>query len=251
MTAATHPRHPDAVPVDHDVLKHRYVIMRHGFSVPNEARRIVSSMELGSRESYGLTPVGQQQAAKSAVLLANSLLRDESLTPSRPVVIFSSPFSRALQTANIARDTLVKHGVGVQGSVRVCPQLRERFFGDLDGLSDENYARVWAKDAADGDHQTAFNAESCLSVWLRVHQLIQLLEACIPDPSTVILVSHGDTLQITQTAMLRRQGGVDAKAALVPLSSHRSLEPLMQAEWRLVGGPALPDPSLGVRSSKL
>lgn len=220
-------------------LRHRYIIMRHGFSVPNEARRIVSSVELGSRETFGLTSVGKQQAADSAALLVKAL-REES--KSRPVVVLSSPFSRALQTAHIARATLIAGGVRVVGDVQVRLELRERYFGDLDGGSDENYGRVWAKDAADGDTQTSFGAESCLSVWQRVHSLVQTLEAVVKVPSTILLVSHGDTLQITQTALC---------PTVLPLAAHRSLKSLVQAEWRVVGGPAVLKSDGAAAASKL
>eukprot|EP00658_Telonema_sp_P-2_P071224 TRINITY_DN60526_c0_g1_i2.p1 TRINITY_DN60526_c0_g1~~TRINITY_DN60526_c0_g1_i2.p1 ORF type:complete len:102 (+),score=14.53 TRINITY_DN60526_c0_g1_i2:277-582(+) len=65
--------------------------------------------------------------------------------------------------------------------------------------------------------------EPLSSVWGRVSALVEDLEAIVVEPSTIVLVSHGDTLQITQTAFEDK-----------PLSQHRSLTPLQQAEWRIL-----------------
>lgn len=219
-------RHPRAPPVPGQ-LRHQYIIMRHGFSVPNSKKRIVSSVTEGILADNGLTDAGREQARSSAAALV-AFLESHVCTASRPqdVVVASSPFSRAAQTAEILCNALASNALLGDAlrtpKPRIVNELRERYFGVLDGASDDNYKKVWDMDIRNGDAQEAYGAESCLDVWLRVRRLITCMEERLRKPSIVILVSHGDTLQITQT-------GFDAEKAL---ASHRQRQPLQQAEWR-------------------
>lgn len=241
--------------------------MRHGFSVPNERELIVSSLVEGVKAEYGLTEKGRQQARDSAITLLQMLEQQQAMFPIPgegtvatsspaavlggatvvPVVIVSSPFSRARETAQIVANELLLHQQKQQKEekqeqgespnhpkrialwtpeqpVWVDVALRERNFGKFELQSHENYHRVWAEDAANGDEQTAFGAESCASVWSRVRDLIVRLEGSGMPPSVVVLVSHGDTLQMTQTGVNRNWA----------LSTHRQRDHLNQAEWRLL-----------------
>lgn len=261
---APHPRVGALLP---DSLQNKYIIMRHGFSVPNERELIVSSLVEGVKAEYGLTEKGRQQARDSAITLLQMLQQQQQATIPIPaegavatsspaavttVVIVSSPFSRARETAQIVADELLlhqqkqqqqeegekqeqQHGENPNHPKRIAlwtPEqpvwvdvaLRERNFGEFELQSHENYHRVWAEDAANGDEQTAFGAESCASVWSRVRDLIVRLEGSGMPPSVVVLVSHGDTLQMTQTGVNRNWA----------LSTHRQRDHLNQAEWRLL-----------------
>jgi broad specificity phosphatase PhoE len=75
------------------------------------------------------------------------------------LVVLCSPFLRAKETAeivceavNTARNTLLADAKLEDITPIEHFDLRERFFGDLNGKSDERYADVWAEDLKDPDH---------------------------------------------------------------------------------------------------
>ena len=97
--------------------------------------------------------------------------------------------------------------------------MRERYFGDWEGSTTGNYARVWAADEANAG-QTADNVEPVSAVLERTTALITDLERRYSGRD-ILLVSHGDTLQILTAGFLRMDP-----------SRHRSLPPLETAEIR-------------------
>ena len=102
-------------------------------------------------------------------------------------------------------------------------RLRERFFGDFNGKSDVHYQDVWDIDCQDANHNE-FNCESVNSVVKRTSELVLEIDNELEkssQPCKVILVAHGDVLQILQTAFIRKDGSV-----------HRSLEHLETATVR-------------------
>ena len=129
-------------------------------------------------------------------------------------LIVTSDFARARESARIAQGLL-----GTQDDSVVTPKLRERFFGKWDGQHHDNYNSVWAEDAKDGAH-THNAVESTQEVLARTTSLVLDLEAGYTGRN-VLLVSHGDTLQILQTAFER-----------VPPANHRLLPPLRTGEIR-------------------
>ena len=141
-------------------------------------------------------------------------------------------------------------------------RLRERWFGELDGGPDDpaaegsvgGYPAIWAADEVDAAHED-LGVESVLSVVRRasalvaeleslegppllpgsaaeaqyraIHQAADATHASTPAPTGeqrwgVVLVAHGDVLQILQTAFERS----------VPPAQHRSLEHLENAQPR-------------------
>jgi probable phosphoglycerate mutase len=196
-------------------LANRYRVMRHGQSKANEAGVIVSKIENDRRGDYGLSDLGLRQARAAA---------DACGLPAG-TVICSSDFSRARQTAEIVRARLGA------GEVIVTEALRERCFGDLEGSPVASYARVWGADAAGADETGAGHAdgvEPAAAVLDRVTALVADIERRYSGRD-ILLVSHGDTLQILQAGFLR----------LDP-SRHRGLPPLATAEireLRLAGEP--------------
>jgi probable phosphoglycerate mutase len=128
-------------------------------------------------------------------------------------LICSSDFSRARQTAEIVRARL-----GAP-PVLVAAALRERCFGDLEGTATGNYARVWAADEA-GTGDTGGGVEPVAAVLDRATALIADLDGRCAGRD-ILLVSHGDTLQILQAGFLRMDP-----------AAHRRLPPLGVAEIR-------------------
>ena len=177
--------------------------MRHGQSKANVAGIIVSCIENDLRGDYGLSELGRAQALEAA----------QACGLSRGTVIFSSDFSRARQTAEIVRAHLDAP------EVNLATALRERCFGDWEGSATDNYARVWAADETDSD-QVGTGVEAVAAVLDRTTALIVDLERRYSGRH-ILLVSHGDTLQILQGAFLRMSP-----------ARHRRLPALRTAEIR-------------------
>jgi glucosyl-3-phosphoglycerate phosphatase len=199
-----------------DRLANRFSIMRHGQSKANARGIIVSCIANDRRGDYGLSKLGRQQAlaaAQGCGLPGNA-------------VICSSDFARARQTAEIVRAHL-----GAP-EVVLAEALRERCFGDWEGSATGNYARVWAADETN-PFCAGGNVEPAAAVLDRVTAFIVDLERHYSGHE-VLLVSHGDTLQILRAGFLRMNP-----------SQHRSLPELQTAEIRqlcLDGRPPAPAP---------
>jgi broad specificity phosphatase PhoE len=215
-------------------LRHRYFAVRHGFSVPNELKVIVSSLDRGVETQYGLAPKGIDQA----VQLGHSLARQLAQTGDKSrVLMLVSPFSRAQETAQYAANVLRQRLPQLPLEIHTVEDLRERFFGDLELQPDSEYDKVWQEDQR-GEQRSTYGAEHVDSVWRRVAALIRGVEEDVTAPTLVLLVAHGDILQITETAF--RQ---------LPLKDHRSIPHLHQAECREITG--LPQGSAAPHKSKL
>jgi broad specificity phosphatase PhoE len=174
-------------------LRNNYSCMRHGQSKANVANVIVSCIGNDSPDDFGLTDLGRQQALAAA---AGSGLR-------RDTVICSSDFSRASQTAGIVAAAL--GGALGAADVTVTPALRERCFGDWEGTAADNYAIVWAADKANPGHADG-HVEPASAVLSRATAFVITLERRYAGRD-ILLVSHGDTLQILQTGFLRMDPG--------------------------------------------
>jgi len=203
--------------VDH--LANRFSIMRHGQSRANARGIIVSRIENDRRGDYGLSELGRQQAlaaARGCGLPGNT-------------VICSSDFSRARQTAEIVRAYL-----GAP-EVVIAEALRERCFGDWEGSATGNYARVWAADEVNPRYAGG-DVEPAAAVLDRSTAFIVDLERRYSGRD-ILLVSHGDTLQILRAGFLRMNP-----------SQHRSLPELKTAEIRQLRLDARPPARLPFRS---
>ena len=183
-------------------LSNRYSVMRHGQSKANVAGVIVSSVAADLAGDYGLSALGRQQARESA----------ERCGLPADTVIVCSDFARARQTADIARACLGA------AEVTAAAELRERFFGAFDGAPVANYKAVWGADEAGAGQ--APGVEPPAAVLRRAAALVAGLEARYRGRD-VLLVSHGDTLQILQAGF----AGLDPRF-------HRRLPHLETAEVR-------------------
>lgn len=181
-------------------LHNTYVLGRHGRSVANN-QGIISS---GPRafHHHGLSAVGVDEALASSSSQADRL---------RDAIIVASPLSRASATAAIHAEVVgaraLSHDI----------RLRERYFGELDGKSARLYPNVWAEDV---EGRSSFGVEAPERVRDRVVSLIGDLER-EHRGATIVLVSHGDTAQITETWFR----GIEA-------TRHRELTPMQTAELR-------------------
>jgi probable phosphoglycerate mutase len=194
-------------------LANTYHVMRHGESKANQAGVIVSRIETDRGGDWGLSDLGRRQAAAAA--------RASGLPTG--TVICSSDFSRARETAEIVRAHLGAPEVTVTAA------LRERSFGDLEGTPVAGYARVWTADEANAGHSEdghpehghpQHGVEPAGAVLDRATAFVAGLERR-HSGQDILLVSHGDTLQILQAGFLRMDP-----------ARHRALPHLGTAEIR-------------------
>ena len=178
-------------------------LMRHGQSEANVQGRIVGDPVSGV-DRFGLTEYGATQVRES---LGRCRGRLGSVS-----LIVASDFLRTRQTAEIAAESL---GVPLEFDVK----LRERGFGDWEGTGNENYQRVWDRDGVDPTHHQ-WGVESVTDVAERMTVLLQELARRGPL-ERVLIVSHGDPLQIVQSVA---NGG--------DLRRHREGQPIETAEIR-------------------
>lgn len=190
---------------DLERLRNRYFAMRHGRSRANESGLIVSDPAAASNPAWGLTAGTEREITASVERMALDLGRE--------VLVISSDFSRAVETAVIAAALL---GGGVVHRTR---WLRERYFGQFDLGPDLGYRQVWDHDVEGASEQFG-SVEPADAVLSRTTRYVRLLEARF-EGCTFLLVSHGDPLQILQTGFAR----------LGP-SAHRRLPPLRTGEIR-------------------
>ena len=185
-------------------LNNRYFAVRHGNSLANQQGIIVSHPQHGVSE-YGLSETGQLQVIESVD-------RDHHLDAA--TLIVSSDFRRARETSEIIHRQLDSHS-----PLSFDQRLRERDFGELELGPDTAYAAVWQDDEINANNQRRA-VESPNQVMARVSELVSEYESRYSQ-ATVLLVSHGDALQILQTAFAKQDA-----------SKHRRQRHLETAEIR-------------------
>lgn len=122
----------------------KLIIVRHGQSSGNIARdmahdALADRIALTSRDAdVPLSDLGREQARALGLWFAN-LSADM-----RPDVLLSSPYVRALQTAEVFRDS---GGTSAQEKICFDERLREKEFGILDGLTTFGVANVFPEQA--------------------------------------------------------------------------------------------------------
>lgn len=187
-------------------LHNKYFLMRHGESKANVAGIILSHLENGVQEEFTLTQKSEEQVMESVKSAKTEGWLEEN------VIIYSSPFSRCKKTAEIAKEVL-----GVKDGIIIDERLKERHFGDFEKTHNSNYQKVWEADIENPGHKND-NVESAQEVQQRTLSLIDDLEKKYANKK-VLLVSHGDALQILQTGMLQKSPAV-----------HRQLEHINTAQ---------------------
>lgn len=164
----------------------RVFLMRHGPSLANKHGLIVSSLETDDKIDAGLDPCRLDEL-KSRVA---TQLKDLQIA-TKPIVI-ASPFRRTLQTAEIVC------ALTETKKYLISDDLRERYFGAFDGTSDQNYETVWQAES-DLAHLKNLRIESTAEVFTRLFKFIQTTSAQTEQSRDIILVSHGDPINILRT----------------------------------------------------
>lgn len=186
-------------------LRNTYFAQRHGDAFGNERGIIVSDPALGRSKEFGLTETGRNRVETSA--LHYPFLGQKT-------VIVSSDFSRARQSAELTQ------GIIRAESIRISPKLRERYFGIHEGAAHTNYQRIWDDDRINPRHRN-HGGESADDVLERLLSLIFDELEYDYSGEEILLVSHGDPLQILQCWF----EGIDPRC-------HRDIKHLETAEIR-------------------
>ncbi|KAL5858623.1 hypothetical protein ACOSQ3_006081 [Xanthoceras sorbifolium] len=177
-------------------LWNRYWILRHGKSIPNEKGLVVSSLENGTRPEFQLASDGVNQAQLAGELFLKEL--NQNNIPIENVRICYSPFSRTTHTAKVVASVLNLTFDGPQ--CKVMEDLRERYFGPtFELMSHDKYPEIWALDEKD-PFMGPEGGESVNDVASRLAVAMATMESEFQGRS-ILVVSHGDPLQILQTIM--------------------------------------------------
>lgn len=214
-------------------LRASFFALRHGESTANVAR-IVSSDPRIATERHGLSELGQVQA-RNAGRAFELLARRRGWTR---CLVVTSDFTRARETAECVVEALRNsetRALAENSELTIDLRLRERSFGEFEGkASHESYSKVWEKDREDASH-TCYGVEPVVGVLRRgVDLVMELNQASGAAFDAIVLVAHGDTLQILQTAFCR-----------LACRLHRSIPHLPNAILReLVCAPASPPSSV-------
>lgn len=189
-------------PSDH--WRNRYLLMRHGHSQANQQGLIISSPERGINE-FGLSAIGERQLAQAVAEWGWPV----------PTKVVHSDFLRTTQTA-------ARVASAFKLEMAADKRLRERYFGEFDGQADAHYPDVWALDSLNADH-AHHQVEAVSSVAARMSAVMEGLEQQYAG-EIILLVSHGDPLQILLTALAGKS-----------LTTHREQTPLVPASITLYG----------------
>jgi broad specificity phosphatase PhoE len=193
------------------------VLWRHGQTMWNLEHRFQGQTDIP------LDATGEAQADLAARRLATL----------RPAAIYSSDLSRAQQTAApLARLTGVP--------VTLEKDLRERFGGDWEGLSDAEIRERYPAERATWNPP---NGEPTLAVADRVAGALTRIAETLEDGQLAIAVSHGAALRLGMERILGIFTGDIAVLGSLANCSWSVLE-LRGARWRLneYNAGTLPDP---------
>jgi broad specificity phosphatase PhoE len=204
--------------LDTSELQNTFCALRHGRSLANEAKIISSHPEVATIQ-HGLSQVGQDQAEQAGRDVVK-YFKDSEAHSYDGICILTSDYLRAMETALYVAKAVVGADLPLfNDGVVFERRLRERWFGEWDGGSDVHYPDVWKDDAVDSSH-TLRGVESVDSVMDRTTECVLEWDDRL-DNQLVLLVAHGDVLQIVQTAFAKMDG-----------TKHRSLEHLETATLR-------------------
>ncbi|WP_265522123.1 histidine phosphatase family protein [Oerskovia flava] len=194
------------------------VLLRHGRTAYNAAMRLQGQVDIP------LDGVGEWQAEQGANALRSA---------HRPARIVASDLSRAHATAAYyARAT----GVDVVPDAR----LRERGFGEWEGLTGAELAERWPEEYAAwrrGEEPTRAGAELKVDVAARMVEAVTEHAQELGTDDTLVVVSHGAAITLAITALLgldpARWRGISGLHNVHWSHLHRS-GPSAEPAWRVV-----------------
>jgi len=180
--------------IDPQSLCNTYFAVRHGEAHSNLAGVLCSSGSEGA--GAALTPKGVTQIRQGAHEFAQRYLTEA--TQCERVVIFSSPLSRAFESAKLIREILEKK-FGVEISLTPHAALRERGYGELESQPVAEWNKLKQADLLDFAN-APWRAESVGALHARLHALFLELEQNFKG-RMILLVSHCDPIQVMQSIL--------------------------------------------------
>jgi broad specificity phosphatase PhoE len=165
---------------DMDSSETTFFLVRHGES-ENNVKRLLSSWP--EKQIFHLTEKGREQATAAA----------EKLRGKEIMKIYSSPITRALETARIIADVV---GVDIVQDER----LRETDFGIYDGKSPDVRSAKYATDL-DRIDTDAWELEGLRNVRNRVGAFLEEIMRS-DSGKNIVIVSHGDPLELLHGMLL-------------------------------------------------
>lgn len=205
--------------VDEIISSDRFTLSyteKHGLTVLGTQQATASAQPL-------LQMIQQQQQESTS----EDATKDPNIHKRHHRLIFvSSPFARARQTAlaclhgvqelvhQNADNHQDQHTLEIVPSIWIHNALVERYFGNYDNDTLETYGYVWPLDQLNVTH-TTYNVESVAAVATRIQSFLVEMNQYIrtqydsiqsnnhdeqdhPTTNHVVLVSHGDVVQIAQ-----------------------------------------------------
>ncbi|KAH7518271.1 hypothetical protein FEM48_Zijuj09G0153800 [Ziziphus jujuba var. spinosa] len=171
--------------------------------------------ENGTNPEYELASEGVNQAQLAGELFQKEL--KENNIPLENVRICYSPFSRTAHTAKVVATVLNIPFEGAQ--CKVIEDLKERYFGPtFELMSHDKYTEIWDLDEKD-PFMRPEGGECVNDVVSRLVRAMTTMESQFQG-CTILVVSHGDPLQILQTIL---------NAAKKHTGSSSDLESIIQA----------------------
>jgi glucosyl-3-phosphoglycerate phosphatase len=205
------------------------VLVRHGRTPYN------ASMRLQGQIDIPLDEVGRWQAAEGAAALASS---------HRAATVVSSDLSRAADTALAYAQAL-----GDGAAVVTDERLRERAFGEWEGMTGDEISARWPDEYAawrQGAEPAGAGAETKADVARRMQTAITEYADALDGDACLVVVSHGAAISLAVTALLGLDPtswrGIAGMHNVHWSHLHRSAEGAVPA-WRLVAhnvGPGYP-----------
>ena len=212
-------------------LNNDFIALRHGESVPSSEGRVCATLKTGIDPANKLTPKGREEVVTSTTeWISKNKKKLNVVIQKDQLVIVTSPYSRTRETAEVFADVMTEtfkaklpkkyRKNGLRDVIVVEEDLREREFGKFEGKtgSKEIYAKVWAEDDKNPEH-TKWGVESTSSVQQRSSGVVKKLD----DSSSgklYVLVAHGDTLKILQTAFQKQSPSQHQnKDSVVPIKT--------------------------------
>lgn len=159
------------------------VLWRHGRTAYNASMRLQGGIDIA------LDDVGRWQAEQAAQALSERFLPDRIVT---------SDLGRAVDTGQVLGDLA---GVAVERDAR----LRERSFGEWEGLTSQEIAERWPDQYQvwrSGHDPQRSGAETRVEVAERMAQAIAEHAGSTRTGGTVVLVSHGAAITLGLVRML-------------------------------------------------
>lgn len=165
----------------------RLILVRHAQTAWNAEERIQGHLEVP------LDEVGRWQAHR----IGTRLQADPSLLPIEK--IYTSDLRRAWETAHLIAERLT-------APVEVMPELRERCWGNWQGLTEAEIATCYPEEFAsyreDPLHYAPPGAETITQFWNRVAKAFAYLRT-VHTQGQVIVVAHGGSLRIILSLALK------------------------------------------------